>query len=639
MKLEDMLLYSSFRQLAGISEKKEQNLWRNNIHNLSELQDIYHAQQSLFENRETDVDHCIASLRDGDLTPFFLGLEKKNYYRIAYSFPDDVMFLDIETTGLSPQYHYITMVGWMKQGQYHYWIQGTDSSELIDAVTRAKLLVTFNGIMFDCKFLDSAFNTHVFSSKPNIDLMHLCRRYDLKGGQKVIERNLKFSRPKSLKETDGKEAIALWYDFIFGNTKALKSLIEYNFYDIQGMTFIMDWIFFKKIRGKEFPQCGDPQRFYSKLPLKSLDIPDEQTCKLIRDYVKGTISNFPRNNLKTSFSYNIVGIDLAGKVESRTGLCFLRGNQAITEVAHVNEDIFSFIAKTKPDIISIDAPLSLPKGRTSVYDDDPSRKECGILRYCERELKRRNINSYPALIRSMQELTKRGIQLAAHFRSLGIPVIECFPGAAQDVVQLPRKRTDESLLKRGLYEFGLRGPFETEKVCHDELDAITAALVAQFYISGYYEALGIPEENNMIIPQKTVNNSGRRCVIGVAGSNSLMRSKIAKYIESFGFAYIRLDSQCCDTINSDTVASSHSNRPDFNQELYKDYPCVVVDNIRSKEDYTFWKEECFTNFHIIFLSEQSIEESFIFNKADVIIKLYECDDFRVQVYNALMRFK
>ena len=77
MKLEDMLLYSSFRQLVGISEKKEQNLWRNNIHNLSELQDIYHAQQSLFENRETDVDHCIASLRDGDLTPFFLGLEKK----------------------------------------------------------------------------------------------------------------------------------------------------------------------------------------------------------------------------------------------------------------------------------------------------------------------------------------------------------------------------------------------------------------------------------------------------------------------------------------------------------------------------------------------------------------------------------
>ena len=62
------------------------------------------------------------------------------------------------------------------------------------------------------------------------------------------------------------------------------------------------------------------------------------------------------------------------------------------------------------------------------------------MRECERMLKRRGINVYPCLIPSMQKLTRRGIDLAEKFRKLGIPVIESYPGAAQDIVGIPRKR-------------------------------------------------------------------------------------------------------------------------------------------------------------------------------------------------------
>jgi len=53
------------------------------------------------------------------------------------------------------------------------------------------------------------------------------------------------------------------------------------------------------------------------------------------------------------------------------------------------------------------------------------------MRYCERILKKRGVNVYPSLIPSMQRLTARGIQLANNFRSLGIPVIESYPGAGR----------------------------------------------------------------------------------------------------------------------------------------------------------------------------------------------------------------
>ena len=628
MDLEEMLLFYSFSQIRGVSAGKEKDYWSagETLHSLAE--GLYH-QQSFFEvnnnnidNTENDAMRCISALQHGDAFFFQERLEHKYYYRIAYSFPRDIMFLDIETTGLSTVYHYVTCVGWMLNGVYGYWLQGTDPQSFLSAFKTAKMIVTFNGTMFDCKFLDNAFHIDEFSKKANLDLMFLCRRFGLTGGQKEIERKIGFSRPETLKETDGKEAIALWYSFLFGKHTALKRLIEYNFYDIQGMAYILDWVFFNKIYGQEFPRLGAPRPFFSgNIELKrSISLPSSAICADIRDFVKRNISNFSRDLLKISNSYRIVGIDLAGKTSSRTGLCLLKGTSAQTRVAHTDEDIAQFIQETQPDLISIDAPLSLPNGRTSVYDDDPERKNAGILRYCERELKRRNVNSYPALIRSMQELTKRGIYLAERFRKLGYPVIECFPGAAQDVVQLPRKRTDESLLKRGLLKFGLRGAFRRQPVCHDELDAITASLVGQFFISGYYEPLGIPEENDMIIPQKEYRPAPHDLVIGLAGPPAAGKTTVGKYMESFRYAYIRysqiIEQELASSArsidrNDLRVAGAGLYRANYQYDLNKklsryitQYPRVVVDGMRHFEDYTFWKERCFLNFILIYVDAE-----------------------------------
>ena len=425
--------------------------------------------------------------------------EIMDLYKKAYSTPKDVVFLDIETTGLSHVYHYITMIGWIKNGKYDYWLVGTNPDRFFKVINSSKMIITFNGQRFDLKFIDLLFPELRIKEKPHLYLCPFCRRFKLTGGQKEIENIVGYTRPDEIHGCDGKEAVYLWYKFLFGENDALNSLILYNCHDVCGMMYIFDYVFFNYIYGKLIPQLGMPNRFFKEYssPKK---YPSEESNKKIRRKINSKI--FDISKLEKSSKYCIVGIDLAGVINktSHTGISVLQGNNAKTTCVTSDEEIISFIKKCNPDIVSIDSPLSLPKGRTSVYDDDPMRDEYGITRYCERELKRCGINSYPALINSMQELTKRGINLSMKLREMGYPVIECFIGAAQDILQIPRKRTDLDLLKTGLVRIGIHGDFETMNVIHDELDAIIAALVARFYIDGYYEAIGIEEENYIIIP-------------------------------------------------------------------------------------------------------------------------------------------
>ena len=620
MNYKDSLLYISLIQVSNISAKREDQCWKNGIISLEDL--IEHSDNQIsflpsdLEREITyivnDAGHSVEKIA----AVFEEKSGKRDFYRIAYSIPEDVLFLDIETTGLSPIYHYITMVGWMMNGKYGCWISGTDQTEMQEVCQKAKMIVTFNGTKFDTKFLDGLLPYLKIGEKPNLDLMHLCKRFGLVHGQKSIEKELQFKRPDNIGECNGKEAIALWYKFIFGDDIALNALIEYNFYDIQGMTYILDKVFFKYIWGKLIPKYGKPRRFYNSKRKPHIYYNKEEKSA-IRDSVNSR--NFNLDLLKFSSSKRIVGIDLAGVVNksSKTGICLLTDKYATTSVVKYDDDIVEYVVNSEADIVSIDAPLSLPVGRTSVYNDDPMRKEAGIMRWCERELHSRGVNSYPALIDSMQELTKRGINLSARLRKMGYPVIECFPGAAQDILQLPRKRTDVDLLKAGLLRLGIRGDFENRKVVHDELDAITAALVGKFFIDGYFEPIGIPEENDMIVPCAKKKNNEYNLIIGIAGTIAAGKTTASEYIVGKGFAYSRYSLIIAKLLEKNGIQVERSTLQNVGGNLFdaqKQYELnkkvddylsgneyIVIDGMRHYEDYTYWKEKNFKNFYLLYI--------------------------------------
>ncbi len=197
-------------------------------------------------------------------------------------------------------------------------------------------------------------------------------------------------------------------------------------------------------------------------------------------------------------SASVVGIDLTGSEKKASGWAVLQDGTVQTRRIKTNAELIAHTIAAKPAVIALDSPLSLPKGRISVYDDDPGRYIYGISRLCERQMLKRGMRSYPTLIRSMQQLTLRGMLLAQEFRAQGFEVIECFPGGTQDILGLPRKQKSLADLVRGLMDLGIQGDYL--KASHDEIDALTAALAGCFYLAGQYEALGDEEEGLLILP-------------------------------------------------------------------------------------------------------------------------------------------
>lgn len=188
-----------------------------------------------------------------------------------------------------------------------------------------------------------------------------------------------------------------------------------------------------------------------------------------------------------SYSATVIGVDLAGSERRPTGWAALRGAVAQVRTLRTDAEILDATLALRPRIVSLDSPLSLPAS--------------GIIRESERELMALRVGVYPCLLPSMRALTHRGIALKQALESHGIQVIEGFPGAAQDALGIPRKKTSEPALRQGLENFGLQLP--AGKLTHHELDAITAALIAQFFGKKRYHAFGAPGEVPIITPLTT----------------------------------------------------------------------------------------------------------------------------------------
>jgi len=194
----------------------------------------------------------------------------------------------------------------------------------------------------------------------------------------------------------------------------------------------------------------------------------------------------------------VLGIDLAASTKRPTGICRMKGFRASTRVAFSDEEI---LATAAPDVqlVAIDAPLSLPRGRCCLRSDCECFKKAHF-RKCDIEVRSMGIRIFPLTIGPMRALTERGIRLKAEFEKRGFAVIETYPGGAQDIWGMPRHK-DPAGLKRSLKKFGVTGDIAEPSISLDELDAITCALVAQCHIHGKSLATGDPDEGQLILPR------------------------------------------------------------------------------------------------------------------------------------------
>lgn len=189
-----------------------------------------------------------------------------------------------------------------------------------------------------------------------------------------------------------------------------------------------------------------------------------------------------------------LGIDLAGSPRRPTGICVLDSElTAKTLVAYGDEEILGSVVENNPNVVAIDAPLSIPLGRKSVED-----REGPHLRECDKQLISLGIRFFPVTLGPMRQLTVRGMRLKDVLSSMGLAVIEVYPGGAQDVLGIPRKSKGLEVLREGLEKLGIKGL--NPSMSGDELDAVTAAYVGLLYLRD--EALVLRGADGAIVMPK-----------------------------------------------------------------------------------------------------------------------------------------
>lgn len=526
------MITSSFIFIPGIGYKTEEYLWKRGILTWDDLEKACIYPINHLSKRKI-IEHYLeiakTSLSRKDASFFAKHLPQTEYWRLYREFRTKTIFFDIETTGLSLYYDVITLIGTFDGHKVKIFLRDNNLENIIDYLQNYEIIVTFNGKLFDIPFIKKEF-PEIKLPPIHIDLKFLIRSLGMNGSLREVEKKIGIEREKDVENICGREAVVLWNKFMRGDDEALRKLILYNVYDVINLKKLMEFCYLKKIENDILPRMKNKyiqqklfdnhntKEFEYSPPSSNIVVPrisikrcnskleiranNKILLKVDRSKIRKVeikIDNLIQKIKNNKYKPLSVGIDLSGSENRFSGICILEERKAYLSRVKTDEEIVSTTVDVKPAIISIDSPLSLPRGRCCTSDSCECRKY-GIMRECERILRKRGVNVYPCLIKSMQKLTSRGIKLARIFEKKGFQVIESYPGATQDILRFPRKRISLEELKIDLINMGIEPSSDEETITHDEIDALTSALVGYFYLAGMYEAIGNIEEGYLIIP-------------------------------------------------------------------------------------------------------------------------------------------
>jgi len=183
----------------------------------------------------------------------------------------------------------------------------------------------------------------------------------------------------------------------------------------------------------------------------------------------------------------IVGIDLAAAPENPTGWALLKRKAVSARHVYRDDEILTYVKKHAPILVAIDAPLSLPKGKS--------------MRKADRDMHRMGYPVLPPLFPAMKKLTLRAATIAQHIQKLGFQVIEIHPASTRKALQMPAK--DWAAIQAILVQVGLKGDLINRALTPHELDATTAALTAHLHLKGKTQLVGDTKEGYIVVPQRS----------------------------------------------------------------------------------------------------------------------------------------
>ncbi len=183
----------------------------------------------------------------------------------------------------------------------------------------------------------------------------------------------------------------------------------------------------------------------------------------------------------------VVGIDLAGVAANPTGWAMVKNKKIFTHRLYHDEEILKLSIGCKPDLIAVDAPLSLPKK--------------GIMRKADREMRKRGYLVFPPRFPAMEKLTIRAIRIVQEITGRGFIVIEVHPTSTRKALKMSIK--DWKRIQTAFTCIGLEGALKTRALTAHEIDAVTAALTGHLHLQRKTELIGDEEEGYIVVPRES----------------------------------------------------------------------------------------------------------------------------------------
>ena len=239
------MLGRTFIHLPGVGSVTERQIWKSGI---ADWDDFLGSDRlpSRVERRRSGLEKLVHEsqerLEEGHARYFHNSLPGGERWRIYSDFRDNAAFLDIETTGLSSERSYITMVGILDADGYKAFVHGENLEELREALEQYDLVVTFNGAAFDLPYIEHHFG-NVFKDMAHIDLRFPLKRAGFTGGLKSIEKQLGLARPSALDELDGFDAVLMWEMWLNGDAGARDTLVRYNAEDVASLPLLSETVY------------------------------------------------------------------------------------------------------------------------------------------------------------------------------------------------------------------------------------------------------------------------------------------------------------------------------------------------------------------------------------------------------------
>jgi len=272
------MLENTFLHAPGIGVKTEQRLWDSGVRNWHDF-----AGDGVARLSPSRTDAVSASLREsshhvtaGDPRYFSERLPANQHWRFFPEFRGSTVYLDIETTGLSPWNSEITTIALYNGQSILYYVNGQNLDDFLSEIHRYSVIISYNGRSFDVPFIESYFRTTL--GQAHIDLRYVLASLGYTGGLKACEAQLGLGRG-DLAGIDGYFAVLLWYDYVRNdNARALETLLAYNIQDTVNLERLMVMAYNMKISDTPFYQDRLPEPVLPLIPCHA----DMRTVNRIR---------------------------------------------------------------------------------------------------------------------------------------------------------------------------------------------------------------------------------------------------------------------------------------------------------------------------------------------------------------------